>query len=68
MLWIYTEGKGDLRDTRNERSRKTRRAGDRLVDKRQRSQDGGGWLRPNRSHIGLLGPNAGQNHPTKKNY
>lgn len=48
LLWIYTEGDGGLRDTKDERSRKTRRVGDRLVDKWQRSPDGGGWLRPNR--------------------
>lgn len=67
LLWIYTEGKGDLRDTKDERSRKTRRAGDRLVDKWQRSQDGGGWLRPNReAAYWVTGTKRGAESPYEK--
>jgi hypothetical protein len=44
LLWIYTEGEGALRGTRDERSGKVRRDGDRWVDEQRRSQDGGGHL------------------------
>lgn len=48
LLCIYIEGEEDLRGTRDERSGKVRRDGDRRVDKQWRSQDGGEQLRRNR--------------------